>query len=99
MSTSPGPWTWIDSKLVHRDTGKGDGSYPPVIDGPVLHLGDECWPPSEEDARLIAAAPELLAALKKMISEYIHLTENHYGESRPEQTHEACRLIARIDPL
>lgn len=66
MSTgkhTPGPWrvgrhlgARSDVRLIHKDAGdKGQGI--PIIEGVV----------SLEDARLIAAAPELLSALERLL--------------------------------
>ncbi len=59
MTHTPGPWTWMDypdgrKLLLSRDRA-------------VIHCPDApmtCDPP---DARLIAAAPELLAALQNVV--------------------------------
>lgn len=53
MSFTPGPWEWYGDKL------RVEGGRPVVL-APVQSSIDV----SEEDARLIAAAPELLEALK-----------------------------------
>ena len=72
---TPGPWTYEKSG---RESGlEGDM---PAIFGPdrevICDFGDstqyyptEGVPPSEADARLIAAAPDLLQALQELIAE------------------------------
>ena len=66
---TPGPWTVTRSKM------ETDGAFDYAIsaDG-VLVLAEVFgrdakggWPPSEANARLIAAAPEMLAALRQMV--------------------------------
>lgn len=63
---TPGPWHWED--------GEEFNNMPHLMAGEavVCHFGDdtryyptEGTPPSNEDKRLIAAAPELLAALQE----------------------------------
>jgi hypothetical protein len=65
-NVSPGPWKWITDRRLSL-------GYLPALWGadgaPVLTLGNAKYPapghvPSEADARLIAAAPDLLAAAK-----------------------------------
>jgi hypothetical protein len=61
---TPGPWTWQE----------GDGNEMPKLiagDKEVCNFGDDTTyypskgePPNDADARLIAAAPELLEALR-----------------------------------
>lgn len=69
MSHTPGPWRWISS-----DTLVGDHGRRPVVlctvtgdlegRGPGGALVE--FDPKSVDARLIAAAPELLAALRAL---------------------------------
>lgn len=67
MSTqhTPGPWIWGPNAQLHADT-----SLPECLR--VLNVGAGkttalCW--DEHDARLIAAAPALLAALQGLVGE------------------------------
>lgn len=72
MKHTPGPWTWGNyceevapgaedcCELVAYGTPDKNGTMP-IMD--VLHLADDCSI-TEGNGRLIAAAPELLAALK-----------------------------------
>lgn len=66
-----GPWTWFGSSLWH------DPSDTPVLGVATLELsrdvvasgepaGYSYWAPTEADARLIAAAPDMLAALQQI---------------------------------
>lgn len=59
MRHTPGPWTWFD----YPDGRK-------LLSGPdraVIHCPDAPMSCDPADARLIAAAPELLAALNDVI--------------------------------
>ncbi len=74
---TPGPWTWLNEPY---DDGK---PYITIEAGDGLHGGNDCgfWFQgimSEANARLIASAPELLAALEAMIE--------------PWSEHDAARL-------
>lgn len=62
---TPGPWNWSDDECTRW--GRKELS-PCVITGTVEGLIDI----SDEDARLISAAPELLEALKKMLDEHYY---------------------------
>ena len=54
---TPGPWEWVGSTL-EGPRGFGDVLSCSVFEGE---------PPTDADARLIAAAPDLLAALKELL--------------------------------
>lgn len=51
---TPGPWKWSGSFLWNEPEDRG-----------VLNHGAVAWKVRPENRRLIAAAPELLAALKR----------------------------------
>jgi hypothetical protein len=64
MSDSPGPWTWekcaeTDARILRDSDGDS------VL---RIHENRHSRLPSKADARLIAAAPELLAMLKRMVT-------------------------------
>lgn len=68
MSHTPGPWTWTGSEFAASrgnvlELGDDGGcSDPECCGGPSYHIEV-----SEDDARLIAAAPELLEALEALL--------------------------------
>lgn len=84
MKHTPGPW------VAHPF---GDNCYEILAgDTTVCDVPDSPWNPDrvEHDARLIAAAPELLAALKRLV-EYC---DNH---SDYDAIGEADRVIAKAE--
>lgn len=68
MKYTPGPWEWWTSnsflRLSSRATGKDGG----VIDSFKMSDGHTSLSVKSGDMRLIAAAPDLLEALQKMVS-------------------------------
>lgn len=73
MSHTPGPWT------VQGQAVLSDRPYPEWKQIAGVRIGNaDNWsdPEGESNARLIAAAPELLAALKELV---------HYDEGSSEQ--------------
>ena len=66
---TPGPWTATppcrEDQQYHW-TIRGPGSSPPVISFEIARLSSANTPELEHDARLIAAAPDLLEALKEI---------------------------------
>ncbi|EME0886759.1 hypothetical protein IPC1486_22855 [Pseudomonas aeruginosa] len=60
QSYTPGPWQWSNGRLLHNVPGEYSDT--------ILDIQDKVWRPTEEDARLIAAAPELLEALEDAVN-------------------------------
>lgn len=66
---TPGPWA------ARKDSSGKVTVYSTQVPGlgTICKLG--CWPIDEEDARLIAAAPELLEALKSIVDTHFSLAD------------------------
>lgn len=91
MTHTPGPWAFTaDMYGLHnmRVFGAADARGNGIANCGYDERG-EC----EANARLIAAAPELLAALQYLMSQTIEMDEK-YGVALSEGEHEAA-LLAR----
>lgn len=70
MTHSPGPWHWeaahegADHWLLHSGPQDDDGD---MLSRTVLVAEGGKWPPSADDAILMAAAPDLLRLLKRHV--------------------------------
>jgi hypothetical protein len=68
---TPGPWRWVDPP-----EGQDEGPLARLVaaDGTeVLNFDPSCgWPPDDANARLICAAPDLLAACEAIIAGWGH---------------------------
>ncbi len=87
MKHTPGPWSLTyDSSLVMSDQ---------VVQGPI---GPDTATHDEVKAnmRLIAAAPELLDALKRLLNANDELAEEGDAESMGDAIRAARRAIAKI---
>jgi hypothetical protein len=79
---TPGPWEWTGNALDQKEN-----PYKEVI-GTDVHCGGYClggqWSPhiSDADKALIAAAPDLLAALEQCITEEGAHCLQHQGTPR-----------------
>lgn len=81
MSLSPGPWKWVEHT----------GCVVDANDYQVVEvLGDY-----DEDARLIAAAPELLAIVSRLLDHIGGTTPNNARRERDEAA--ARSLLKRIE--
>ena len=91
---TPGPWYWVErmgcfdltsdalSELEEViDDGSAGGEYSPTIT------------PDSPDAKLIAAAPELLEALQKLLPEYENIIYNEWSMTEDEDTIRAHAAI------
>jgi hypothetical protein len=86
MSHTPGPW---ESVLIGE--GGGRGLY--EVRGGVHTLGEFVY---EDDARLMAAAPDLLAALKALAS-YTEACEGMLNVTPAGQVTNARAAIAKAE--
>jgi hypothetical protein len=90
---TPEPWRWLnDSVLVGAH-----GRRPVVLMGEQLQQRGgngllQAFDPSSPDGRLIAAAPEMLAALKDIEFELSH-RDDQCMDSAPEDRCAACRAM------
>ena len=86
---TPGPW-----KLIWH----GNEIYPFPLS--VHTEDDDCWiardgtVSSEANARLIAAAPDLLAALELMVNEFAMMIEEYGGSDSDSVMNQARAAIA-----
>lgn len=86
---SPGPWRW---KTAVHSGGTAVGCVDSA-DQVVIGL-NRFTPVRDEDARLIAAAPEMLSLLRRFVDEC--MCEIHDGgETCPHR--QSVALLARID--
>ncbi|HHZ8399307.1 TPA: hypothetical protein ACWMHB_001516 [Pseudomonas aeruginosa] len=58
QSHTPGPWKWNHGRLLHNVAGEYSET--------ILDIEEEAWRPTDDDSKLIAAAPELLEALQDL---------------------------------
>ncbi|WP_058148073.1 hypothetical protein [Pseudomonas aeruginosa] len=54
-----GPWQWNHGRLLHNVAGEYSET--------ILDIEEEAWRPTDDDSKLIAAAPELLDALVNLL--------------------------------
>lgn len=67
---TPGPWEWWTSNSFLRLSSKATGKDGDVIDSFKMSDGQTSLSVRVDDMHLIAAAPELLEALQKMVESY-----------------------------
>lgn len=67
---TPGPWEWWTSNSFLRLSSKSTGKDGDVIDSFKMSDGQTSLSVKVDDMHLIAAAPELLEALQKMVESY-----------------------------
>lgn len=89
---TPGPWQFCESELR-------PGRYSIYANGPVAYCGDTTNEPGdgEANARLIAAAPELLAALDKAESFIAGFEGDELQEGIDEMLSEIRAAIAKAE--
>lgn len=77
-SHTPGPWGWKDDELLRLDTSGSGHAF--TSDPAVLHWNSvDGLTVTEPDARLIAAAPDLLATLEALFTTLHHDPDCEYG--------------------
>ena len=81
---TPGPWKTNDGSSIVRDTEDKR-----IADTAVARPYPECL----ANARLMAAAPKLLAALEAVVR--LHLQECRYGRACPDTDIQAAREAIR----
>jgi hypothetical protein len=100
-SHTPGPWEqagliiWhhgeegaVICQMVEPNPKSG------LVEAERLQLGSDGWKLQEANARLIAAAPDLLETIKELCA-YLYATRN--PGSLPESYRAACRLIDKAE--
>lgn len=83
---APGPWTLIPRKRMWSIQNALGGVFADVRE---IGFGPDSQDRTEANARLIAAAPELYAALRKLLSDL--------DEGRPLNTVEAYAVLRRAE--
>ena len=80
---TPGPWVLFKSrKIIQVDIGyEANGTRPCVIGWPGFDSNDLPFAQNEANARLIAAAPDLLEALQELLVLYRHDTALQNGDN------------------
>ena len=96
---TPGPWSAVafgkdGSWDVHRKTPTLDGGYFARVE-PLHHATREARDEAEANARLIAAAPDLLAACNFA---YQALTDRHGAVEDDEAIEALTTAIAKAQP-
>ena len=94
MAHTPGPWRFVGPEQTGIRNGRQIVSDHPTL-GPVtiIYAGTDAPLITEPDARLIAAAPELLEAVIELLS----YPSGQYGESPKDDYDGACeRAYAAI---
>lgn len=86
---TPGPWEVVPSSRPGTGTRRRDIVSTGTVFNPSFIAGEALL----EDARLISAAPELLAALRLCVDELAQLHEHHYPECHSGCP--ACEFIAQ----
>ncbi len=92
-SFTPGPWTF-EKGDTYTDDG-GEESY--LVLGPgkcfIAEVSETGEGNALDDARLIAAAPELLEALKAMREDWLTAFDNDVAEGNPD----AVKILKDVD--
>lgn len=78
MKHTPGPWRLDSIKDAYRDVSSANGEWIGLARVPVQFTDEKDCAEGEANARLIAAAPELLQAVKDL-SRHQAIQGTHYA--------------------
>lgn len=97
---TPGPWVWKKSGSYYwlGEELETDSDYAIVDDGSACGEYGKIIYPKTPNAKLIAAAPELLEALRDMLSGWKYIREQHgdlYGVGWDRAQDKANAAIAK----
>jgi hypothetical protein len=90
---TPGPWEWVENAPGQYGSGKWLGSNSGMVFDYAGCGSHEC-DVSEANARLIAAAPELVEALYAILISSFHDVEN-ISPHMQQAANKACAAIAK----
>ncbi len=81
---TPGPWEWWTSNSFLRLSSKATGKDGDVIDSFKMSDGQTSLSVKVDDMHLIAAAPDLLAALQVLVVDYDNFRFNSHKQHHPQ---------------
>lgn len=104
---TPGPWTWTRSAdngyfsiNIHQADDAGETQHSSDIGFIAQHFVVDAPLIAEANAKLLAAAPELLEALQDMLSGWRYIRESHgdlYGVGWDRAQEKAESAIAKAE--
>jgi beta-phosphoglucomutase-like phosphatase (HAD superfamily) len=93
MKHTPGPWRIWDEFVLAGGTGR-EGR---IITANIDRIHYECQPDNEANAKLIAAAPDLLAALRELHDFACPLVVSRNHERSCQAFRKAAELLGRLE--